>query len=373
MNISGTTRRAAGGRPGMTLIELLIGGTVMLVVILSALSLYVRSNKIAVDQSQVAEIQSDVRSSIYFLTRDVRMAGVGLPYEFNPFFLEGTDNENQGGAVTPDRIKIMGNIEDPLNLRIQEYQGSSVVVSVDDFSFEAFPYPDDFYAEKIVIILPNPTSGCRAGELRSITHITHNMDGTNERMNFSPGLAPGIDPPGGLSGTCPDSNDYDGGLVSFVNVKEYWLDVTGNAPGLTAGTNGYIGGGQGGVFYMTLNNYHYPLARNIENFQAAYRGDWNQNGTLDDSERVWLDWNAGWDALQVSYVTEVRVWLLGCTERPMVGVSSAQAPADLALYRRPEIANSPGMATNDYHKRFLMESMVNIRNISLNVYNIGKR
>lgn len=372
MNIRLETRKRAGARPGMTLIELLIGGTIMIVVILSALALYVRSNKTAVDQTQVADIQNDVRSSMYFLTRDVRMAGVGLPYEFNPYYLEGTDNEDQGGTVEPDRVKIMGNIEDPLNLRIEEYQGSSVVVSVDDFSFEAFPYPDDYYVDKIVLIIPNPTSGCRAGEIRSITHITHNLDGSNEKLNFSPGLAPGIDPPGGLSGTCPDSNDYDGGLITFINVKEYWLDVTGNAPGLTAGTNGYIGGGEGGVFYMTLNNYHYPLARNIENFQAVYRGDWNENGTLDAGEQVWLDWDTGWDLTQISRITEVHFWLLGCTEKRMVSVASAQ-PTDAVLYRRPEIANSPGMAAEDFHKRFLMESTVNIRNIAINVYNMGKR
>lgn len=373
MNTIETARKPAGARPGMTLIELLIGGTIMILVILSALALYVRSNKTTVDQSQVAEVQNDVRSSMYFVTRDVRMAGVGLPYEFNPFYLEGTDNEDQGGTVQPDRVKIMGNIEDPLNLRIHQYQGSSVVVDVDDFSFEAFPYPDDYYAEKVVLILPNPMSSCRSGQIRSITHITHNADGTNERLNFSPGLAPGIDPPGGLSGTCPDSDHYDGGLITFINVKEYWLDVTGNAPGLTAGVNGYIGGGVGGVFYMTLNAYHYPLARNIENFQAAFRGDWDGNGTLDVGERVWLDWDTGWDATQISRISEVRLWLLGCTEKRMVAVSSTGTAADLVLFRRPAIANSPAMADNDFHKRFLVESTVNIRNISLNVYNMGKR
>ena len=30
-------------------------------------------------------------------------------------------------------------------------------------------------------------------------------------------------------------------MVCFINVKEYWLDVTGNYVGLTAGVNGYIG------------------------------------------------------------------------------------------------------------------------------------
>ena len=121
----------------------------------------------------------------------------------------------------------MGNIDDPLNLPIRNYQGSSVVLDIQDFSFEQYSYPDEFYTNKPVLVLPNPTSACRAGEIRVITHVTHNAGGANERFNFSPGLAPGIDPPGGLSGTCPDSDNYDGGSVSFIDVKEYWLDTPG--------------------------------------------------------------------------------------------------------------------------------------------------
>ena len=104
---------------GFTLIELLVGSAIMLAVILVTLTLYMRSNKVAVDQNMLAELQQDVRSAMYFITRDVRMAGVGIPTEFSQYYFEGTDNEVQlsGLNVRPDRFVMMGNIENPLNLK----------------------------------------------------------------------------------------------------------------------------------------------------------------------------------------------------------------------------------------------------------------
>jgi len=352
---------------GFTLIELLIGSSIMLVVIISALMIYSNSNQVSVDQQQYAEVQSDVRSAMYLVMRDARMAGLGLPEEFNMYALEGVDNEDQGGEVEPDRLVLMGNMDDPLNLRIQQYQGSAVVVTVEDYSFEQYPYPDDFYVNRPVLVLPNPASMCRAGEIRSITHLTHSTGGTNERMNFSPGLAPGINPPGGLSGSCT-SNEYDGGLVMFVDVKEYWLDTTGNASGLTDGVNGYIGGGVGGVFYQTKNGVHLPLAQNVENFQVQYSGDLDEDGSLDG----FTDWSLAWTLDQVALIRQVRIHLLGRTADRFVSVSGAP-DADIHNYRRPALANSPAATTDDMHRRFLLESMANIRNLSLSLYNRGER
>jgi len=343
----------------------------MLVVVVAALALYMTSNKLAVDQNMYAELQHDVRSAMYFITRDLRMAGVGLPVEFSGYYFEGTDNENQGAgaAVNPDRIRFLGNIEDPLSFRIQNYNGSSINLSVDDFSFEQHPYSDEYYDNKMVLILPNPSSGCNSGQVRQLTHITHSEYGTNEKLNCSPGLAPGIDPPGGLSGTCGSSNDYDGGLVTFINVTEYWLDVTGNYPGLTPGLNGYIGNGQGSILYMTMNAVHYPLAQNVENLQFEYNGDLDDNGQLDG----FVPWQDTWTLDQVSSIRQVRILVLGSTPRPFVSVSGT-APGNNYLYQRPVISNDPnGLGQPDRHKRFLLESTSNVRNMSLNVYNTGTR
>ncbi|MFO7732445.1 MAG: prepilin-type N-terminal cleavage/methylation domain-containing protein, partial [Candidatus Aminicenantes bacterium] len=143
-------------RRGFTMIELIVGSAVMLVAILGALAIYARSNKVSVEQQMVTEVQNDVRAAMFFVTRDLRMAGVGLPEEYAGWFIEGWDNEDQGGGaeVLPDRVRLMGNIEDPLNLPIRNYQGSSVVLDIEDYSFEQYPYPDAYYANKFAIVLP---------------------------------------------------------------------------------------------------------------------------------------------------------------------------------------------------------------------------
>jgi hypothetical protein len=351
------------------MIELLVGSSIMLIAVLGALLVYARSNKVSVEQQMVTEIQNDVRSSMFFITRDLRMAGAGLPVEFAPYFVQSWDNEDQGGGeVQPDRIRLMGNIDDPLVLPIANYQGSSATLAIQDFSFEQYSYPDEFYTNKPVLVLPNPTSACRAGEIRIITHVIHNAGGTNEKFNFSPGLAPGVNPPGGLSGTCNDSNDYDGGSACFINVKEYWLDTTGNMPGLTAGVDGYIGGGEGGVLYCTHNGLHFPIARNIENFQVEFNGDMNNDGFLDG----WSPWDPSWVLDPAARISQVRIWVLGRTPQAFTSVSGTP-PGGIQTYRRPTISNSPGSAADDRHRRFLLDSTSNVRNMSLNLYNLGVR
>jgi len=364
-----TPKIPSSNRPaGFTMIELLVGSSIMLIAIIGALSIYARSNKVSVEQQMVTEVQNDVRASMFFLTRDLRMAGAGLPAEFAGYFIEGQDNEDQGAEVGPDRVRLMGNLEDPLNVPVKNYQGSSVTLDIEDFSFEQYSYPDSFYVNKFVIILPNPESGCRSAEVRSVTHVTHNTGGSTEKFNFSPGLAPGVDPPGGLSGTCASSNDYDGGTISFINVKEYWLDVDGNYPGLTAGVNGYIGGGVGGVLYVTHNGVHFPLASNIENFQVEYNGDMDNDLLLDG----WTPWQNAWTLPQIARIQHVRTWVLGRTEQAFTSVGGT-VPGAIQVYRRPALSNSPAAAADDRHKRFLLDSTSNVRNMSLNLYNLGQR
>jgi hypothetical protein len=144
------------------------------------------------------------------------------------------------------------------------------------------------------------------------------------------------------------------------------LDVTGNAPGLTAGENGYIGGGVAGVLYETNNDVHYPLAQNIENIQFQYNGNFDGDGlgTLDG----FTNWNSAWTAAQVASIRQIRVWVVGRTEDRFVGIPAA-ASRNTYLYRRPAIANSPGATVDDWHKRFLGDSTSNIRNMTLDVYN----
>ena len=299
------------------------------------------------------------------MRRDLRMAGAGIPEAFQMYSFEGVDNEDQGAEVQPDRITIMGNIDWPLDIKIADYQGAAASLTLDDESFEQYPYSDDFYVNKTVLILPNESSSCTAGEVRTITHVTHDASGSTEKFNFSSGLSD-VNPPLNLKGTCSSSDDYDGGTILLVDVKVYWLDATGTQSGLTAGVNGYLG--QAGVFYMTDNGVHYPLAQNIENFQLQYNGDLDDDGVLDG----FTNWNTNWSLDEIGRIRQIKAQILGRTANRFVGVSG-KPDAAIHLYRRPVMANSPAATTDDLHRRFLLESTSNVRNHSLNLYNQGER
>jgi len=176
--------------------------------------------------------------------------------------------------------------------------------------------------------------------------------------------------PGAMLGTCADGGDYNAGGILFIEVKEYWLDVDGSYPGLTAGVNGYIGNGEGGILYMTQNGYHYPMAQNIENLQFEYNGDFDNDGLLDG----WSDWNPSWigDPVIISRIHQIRLSVLGRTADPYHHVSSS-VPTDLHLFRRPVVANTPAAAENDMHRRYLMQSSVSVRNLTIEIYNTGIR
>jgi len=139
---------------------------------------------------------------------------------------------------------------------------------------------------------------------------------------------------------------------------------------LTVGEDGYLG--IPNTLYLTTiaedgSVMHMPLAQNIENLQFQYNmvdGSGNFLG--------FTEWDDSWTIDDRSRIRQVRIWVLGKTPDPFVSVSG-DAPTNLHLYRRPAIANSPQATEDDKHRRFLLESTANIRNLSLNIYNTGTR
>jgi hypothetical protein len=378
-------------RSGLTLVELLIGSTIILMVILASLSLYMRSNRVSVDQLQFTDLQHDVRASMFFVSRDIKSVGAGIAEEYCGYILEGVNNDpNQAAAsVQTDRITILGN-SDPLRLVIQSFTPGAGTVTLEPDEFALFPYraaayPDDIkgYVNRIILILPNPDKDPTHGELGKITGVdlvTNIITFDQISLALPNGLTPG--------GTAAD---FEGGTVHFVEPKIYWLDVDGNYPGLTAGTDGYMG--VPGVFYISIWNTatnsleHQPLAQNIEDLQFQYHGDMDGDQQLDDNNgdtvidgNDFLNWNDDiltgpvvWstDPTVVGGIRCVKMWILGKTENPYVSFSGTPPDGVKYIYGKPAIADSAEGASADKHRRFLLESTANVRNMSLNVYNAG--
>ena len=366
-------------RRGFTLIELLVGSTVMLILILGTLELYVKSNKISVDQQQLSELQHDVRSSMFFIARDIRSAGVGLTLDIAGHFLQGKDGFGPDPEDS-DSIKIMGNFDKPLNLHIEDYNGHSATAFLYEYELEHAPYicPDE-YEDRQVLIVSTKCPGCFAIRFIPAQGGVHGCGEGAAHFNMQPGQSE-INPPGGLPDESCPSDCYDDAILTFVQIKQYWLDTTGN-PGdypeddyldftLTVGEDGYLG--VPNTLYLTAiaddgSIMHMPLAQNIENLQFQYNLV-DANGNFEG----FTNWDDSWTTDDHSRIRQVRIWVIGRTPDPFVSVSWP-VPAGLHLYRRPAIANSDEADHDDKHRRFLLESTANIRNLSLNIYNTGTR
>lgn len=370
------------------MVEFMIGSSIMIVLIIGALSLYVSSNKIAVDQREYTELQHNVRATMFFVSRDVRSTGVGLDANIAGYFLEGQDGYGPGVEAS-DYIKLLGNFGEQVGLKIEDYSGSASTAFLYDWELEHAPYDcPEFYENKVFLIVSTTCPGCFAYRFIPSNSMFGCGSGT-AHFNFQPGKSD-LNPPGGLSDTNCSDDCYDDAIVTIGQVIQYWLDTTGN-PGdypdlnLTVGNQGYLG--VANTLYMstidnTGNMLHRPLAHDIENLQFRYNGDFDDDGNLDG----FVDWdNQNWTILPgddsatkqakmdiISRIRQVRIWVLGCTKKAFVGKKGSPS-SNIHLYRRPAVANSPAASQDDNHRRFLLTSVSNIRNLSLNLYNMGTR
>ena len=377
-------------RRGFTVIEVLIGSSIMLGIIVATLSLYTKSNKVSVDQQQLADLQHNVRAAMYFLSRDIKSIGAGLPLQFSHAFLEGENNDNSGGPpVYPDKLTFLGN-SDPLRLIIQSFDPGSNTVTFEPNQFDMYPYtatsyPADTlgYINRLIIVFPNPELNVQKGEVGKITSVnfvTNQIvfDRVNGKVPKDLNLNPGGDP-----------DDYIGGTVTFIELKTYWLDVDGSYPGGHVGVDGYLG--EPGVMYVSQWNpisdsyEHMALALNIEDLQFQYHGDMDADQQLDDNNsdatidvNDFLNWgdsgdkNFNWNDDEVpAGIRSVRFLILGKTANPYIGFSGAPSDAVRYIYGKPAVADSPAADEPDKHRRFLLESTAQIRNMSLSIYNSG--
>jgi prepilin-type N-terminal cleavage/methylation domain-containing protein len=378
---------------GFTLIELMIGSVIMLIVIVAALSVYARSNKVAVDQQQFADLQNDVRSSLYFISRDMRGTGVGLTQDIAGYYLEGQDAAGPS-PESADALRIFGNFDDNLNLRIETYSagggGASATASLYPGELQNAPFAcPNFYENRVLLLISTKCPGC-FGYRATAANSVQGCGASVEQFIFTPG-APDLYPPGGQIQEASCASDcWDDSIITIGQVKLYWLDTTGEMSdfaefALSAGSNGYLGVPH--VLYVTTTNaqgqlMHMPLARNIENLQFQYNGDLDNNGTLDG----FVDWdNTNWTIQPadseaqrktktdiIGRIRQVQMWVVGRTENAAVSVSW-NPPEGNYLYRRPPIANTTAATASDMHRRFILQSTSNIRNLSLNIYNTGDR
>lgn len=103
-------KRQHGSR-GMTLVELLLVMAILSIVMMAVMSLYVPVHQSTVTQTQVSDVQSNLRLALKTMTRDLLLAGFLVPD--NPVIFEAsatpTTAENTDDKDFTIRTRIVGN------------------------------------------------------------------------------------------------------------------------------------------------------------------------------------------------------------------------------------------------------------------------
>jgi prepilin-type N-terminal cleavage/methylation domain-containing protein len=103
--------RIPHGSPGMTLVELIVVMAILSVVMLAVMSLYIPTQQSAVAQSQVSDVQSNLRLALNRMTQDLLIAGFLVPT--NPVIFEAsatpTTAENPDDDDFTIRTRAVGN------------------------------------------------------------------------------------------------------------------------------------------------------------------------------------------------------------------------------------------------------------------------
>jgi prepilin-type N-terminal cleavage/methylation domain-containing protein len=378
--------RVRVSQPGFTLTELLVSSAVLLIVVLGALSIFSRSNKMSSDQQSFSDIQNEVRSAMYYISRDIRSSGVGVSLLLAGYFIEGTDGYSPGNAAG-DSVVFIGNFDSSMVLKVEKFVGGQAKLYPGELSGSPYPCPD-FFENKSYLIQSTNCPSCYMFLFAGPDSVS-GCDGAFEKIDFKDHESD-LPPPGKKKDTGCDIDCWDDASLTPIQIKRFWLDSTGSSSdypelNLTVGENGYLGIAD--TFYATTTDetegvIHLPLAMNIENLQFEYNGDLDDDGTMDGftawDNTNWTIQAADDDTIReakaeiISRIRQIRIWVLGQTPRPFRSMSGS-APDNIHLYRRPAISNSVASDADDFHRRFLLESVVSVRNLSLSIYNNGTR
>lgn len=94
-----------GNCRGMSLVEVVVVMAILSVVMLAIMSLYIPAHRSTVVQSQVADVQDNLRLAMNRLTQDILTAGFLIGGQGPIFFESGTDNDPKGFTI---RTRLVG-------------------------------------------------------------------------------------------------------------------------------------------------------------------------------------------------------------------------------------------------------------------------
>ena len=338
---------------GFTLIEILVSLAILGIVLAGIYSVYTMQHKSYIVQEQVANMQQNERIALQMITRDIRMAGLGLPAPE----LGINDFGDGVGFDNSDTIAVAYYIFNPDNSsggRTQIDEGGTGTITTS----AVLPVENTtgFAAGDWVLVYPTPLSSSGDISHYALICITRIITGpTGGNLVHAPG--------GG--GSCAGAQIFEylpSGTVSGFSAGDRVRKINPSEAGSESGiiayaiTNGYV------LTRSVNGGAAQPLAENIEDMQIAYGFDSDNNGTVD----TWVNNLAALPAgTTMDELREVRVTLVARTTRedPAYNVgarpevenhdqaqlsgSIITTPAQAAKYRRRVLQSTIRLRNND--------------------------
>lgn len=347
---------------GFTLIEILVSLAILGIVLAGIYSVYTMQHKSYIVQEQVAEMQQNERIALQMITRDIRMAGLGLTCSYggilftedadgNGALNDGEDIDGNGalsafgnglGFDGSDTVAIAYYIVDPRgNAGGNTYTASDFDPAAATFTVDN---ADGFSSGDLILISntnPRDDDDCHYAAVYATAvdsganTITHDSAKAVENQPGGIGLAFKAN-----SNKIRRAAKNEGGRIAYFINGSYQLirSVNGNAQ---------------------------PLADNIEDMQIAYGIDINNNGIVVDGKfgtvpgGEWFDSPAGQD---MALLREIRVTLVARTTREdpayNIGVRPVVEGHDPACC---SAATTPAQAAK--YRRRVLQSTIKLRNI----------
>ncbi len=325
---------------GFTLIEILVALAILGIVLAGIYSVYTMQHKSYIVQEQVANMQQNERIAMQMITRDIRMAGLGMAAPE----LGINDFGDGGGYDGSDTITIAYYVFNPNNSKGGRTQINGDTGPITAASSVNLPVEDTtgFNAGDWVFVYPTPPADTQSYALICITSINAGAL---------------VHTPGG-SGSCASAQNVvysNGGTIELTNLNARVRNINPKKTGSESGLIAYAIA-DGYVLTRSVNGgAAQPLADNIEDMQIAYGFDSDNDGVVD----LWIQNPAGQN---MANLREIRVTLVARTTRedpewqagarPVIenhdpAGSAVTTPAQAAGYRRRVLQSTIRLRNND--------------------------
>ncbi|MBP2673385.1 MAG: hypothetical protein H6Q84_225 [Deltaproteobacteria bacterium] len=326
-------RRRGNAEAGFTLIEVLTALVILSIAMTAVFATFLSQQQTYTSQSRVAEMQQNLRAAADYMTRDLRLAGYGMP------LTTGTSSDN---VVVPASANPAGITTIRSLFAVDNTAGPDQVYVLYLYDMDANQPPTDLTAAMADFTTVAVDNTVAHGFLSTGNELALVTDGITADL-YQTTAATATSLTFGGDYTAGHTKLYGMGppvtVVAKARFVRYFIDNTTDPDHPTLMVDRMIAG-----------QVPQPVADDIEDLQLTYGLDTDGDGVVDTIRSG----NGGTvlAAGEIPRIRRVRLHLVARSRRPEKDWSGI----------RPAVANRAGAATTDGYRRRTIEVNIDVRN-----------